>query len=149
MSQQSNQSRRRNRHNKRGNTSSKSKSSSPNSNTRDVLKQLEIEYDPPFVLGKKWEPKKNYKLKVQHPHLPNQTETVQFPVISEETSMSDRAQFNDTLVDLQDAVGFDGDNGNLLYYNYGRCLEGQSAVDWKEILAEREQLTVKSFEQTV
>ena len=51
---------------------------------------------------------------------------------------SDRAQFNDTLVDLQEAVGFDGDNGNLFYNNYGRCLEGQSDVDWKEILAERD-----------
>ncbi len=129
---------RRNRRNNQRNNSQKNKSSSSQSSTNDVPKQLEIEYDPPFVLGKKWEPKKHYKLKVQHPHLPDQTETVQFPVISEETAMSDRAQFNDVLVDLQNAVGFDGDNGNLLYYNYGRCLEGQSSVDWKEILAERD-----------
>ncbi len=59
-------------------------------------------------------------------------------MISEETTMSDRAQFNDTLVDLQEAIGFNGPNGNLLYYDYGRCLEGLSAVDWKEILGERD-----------
>ena len=138
MPQQSSLSNRRNRRNNRGNKSSNKSSNSRLSSTNDVLKQLEIEYDPPFVLGKKWEPKKQYKVKVQHPHLPGQFDTVQFPMIAEETTMSDRAQFNDILVDLQDAVGFDGANGNLLYYNYGRCLEGQSSVDWKEILADRD-----------
>ena len=77
-------------------------------------------------------------MKVQHPHLPGQTDTVQFPMIGEQTIMSDRAQFNDILVDFQDAVGLDGNNGALLYYNYGHCLEGQSLVDWKGILADRD-----------
>ena len=52
--------------------------------------------------------------------------------------MSDCAQFNDILVDLKYDVSLDGDIGNLLYYNYGRCLEGQSLVPQKGILAVRD-----------
>ena len=141
MTQQSNNNRRRNgrNNNRRNGSTQKTSSNSRNSSSnQDSSTTLEIEYDPPFVVGKKWEAKKHYKMKVTHPHLPGQTDTVQFPMIGEQTIMSDRAQFNDILVDLQDAVGLDGDNGALLYYNYGRCLEGQSLVDWKGILAERD-----------
>ena len=140
MAPQSNNNRRRNgrNNNRRNNQKTSSNSSRNRSNQEDSSKILKVEYDPPFIVGKKWEPKKHYKMKVQHPHLPGQNDTVQFPVINEETMMSDRAQFNDILVDLQDAVGLDGDNGDLLYYNYGRCLEGQSLVDWKGILAARD-----------
>ena len=104
MAPQSNNNRRRNgRNNNRRNNNQKtsSNSSRSKSNHQDLLKTLEIEYDPPFVVGKKCELKKHYKMKVQHPHLPGQTGTVQFPVISEETMMSDCARFNDTLVDLE------------------------------------------------
>ena len=131
MAQQSNSRCRIGRNNNRnkGSPQKNSSNSRNNSNHQETSKTLEIKYDPPFVVGKKWEAKKHYKMKVQHPHLPGQTDTVQFPMIGEQTIMSDRAQFNDILVDLQDAVGLDGDNGALLYYNYGRCLEGQSLVD--------------------
>ncbi len=78
-------------------------------------------------------------MKVQHPHLPGQLDKVQFPMIDEETVMSDCAQFNDILVDLQDAISLNGDNSSaLLNYNYGRCLAGQSLVDWKGILTIRD-----------
>ncbi len=36
--------------------------------------------------------------------------------------MSDCAKFNTILIDLRDAIGLDGANGTLLYYNYDQSL---------------------------
>ena len=107
------------------------------SNQKSQLALLKEEYDPPFVLNCEWNSEELYKVKIPHPFITNEKETVQFPILDSTGSISDRAIHYQEVLDLQESVGFDGDNGPNLYYTYTRCLKGQALIDWKTIATRR------------
>ena len=127
----------------RGGNAPKNKDDDSNS----LLTKLQREYNPPFVLGAKWSAKDHYKVKVPHPFLQGEKETVNFPVFESGNSLSDRALFYGEVLDLQENVGFDGANGGLLYYTFRRCLKGDALNEWKDITSGRTQadLTPANF----
>ena len=68
-----------------------------------LLDKLHKDYKPTFKLHFKWEPEEYYKIKMPHPHIPNEKETVQLPILSESsTELGDRAVFYNAIVDIQD-----------------------------------------------
>ena len=107
------------------------------SNQKSQLALLKEEYDPPFVLNSMWKSEEFYKVKIPHPFIADEKETIQFPILESTGSMSDRAIHYQEVLDLQESVGFDGDNGPNLYYTYTRCLKGQALTDWKTIASRR------------
>ena len=134
----------------RSNHAPKSKSSSDSQGTYSYLSKLEKEYNPPFVLGAKWNSKDFYKVKIPHPFFEGEKETVQFPVFEQGNNISDRALFYSEVVDLQEQVNFDGENGALLYYTFRRCLKGDALNEWKDIIEIREgDLTPENFSEDI
>ena len=105
----------------------------PQSNQKSQLTLLNEEYNPPFQLLSEWKPSEFYKIKLPHPFFPDEKETVQFPILESTGTIADRAMHYQEVLDLQDSVNFDGDNGPNLYYTYTRCLKGQALIDWKAI----------------
>ena len=110
-------------------------SSGRNNHSQSILEKLHKDYKPTFKLDFQWEPEDYYKIKIPYPHIPNEKETVQFPMLSEGTELGDpRAVFYNAIVDIQEQVEFDGTNGPLLYYSFNRCLKGTALNEWKEIV---------------
>ena len=105
-----------------------------------MLDKLHKDYKPTFKLHFKWEPEEYYKIKMPHPHIPNEKETVQLPMLSESTELGDRAVFYNAIVDIQEQVEFDGTNGPLLYYTFNRCLKGTALNGRILIVLEQQQL---------
>ena len=110
---------------------------SSRNNQKSYLTQLKEDYDPPFVLNAQWKTEEFYKVKIPHPFIEDEKETIQFPILESATSIADRAIHYQEVLDLQESVGFDGGNGANLYYTYTRCLKGQALIDWKTISSER------------
>ena len=76
---------------------------------KSQLAKAEDEYKPPFNLFSDWKAEEFYKLKIPHPHLADEKETVQFPVLEQSNAtLSDRALFYKQVLDIQDQVAFDG-----------------------------------------
>ena len=109
----------------------------PQSNQKSQLTLLNEEYNPPFQLSSEWKPSEFYKIKLPHPFFPDEKETVQFPILESTGTIADRAMHYQEVLDIQDSVNFDGDNGPNLYYTYTRCLKGQALIDWKAIASLR------------
>ena len=103
-----------------------------------LLKALQEEYDPLFPLGKWWKAAKKYKIKVVHPFLEDQTNTVEFPVYYRDNDMSSWSLFHKELDDLITQLQFDQENGDLLYYTFGQCLRDQALSDWTSVVQERD-----------
>ena len=109
-----------------------------NNNTRkDPNHTLSLEYNPPFLLGARWESKEHYKLKIQHPFFQNEKETVSFPIYNGGHKSQDRAIFYSEVLEIQNSVQFEAENGPLLYYTFRRCLKADPLNDWKEIVITR------------
>lgn len=107
--------------------------------TSKIEKQtkFEDEYDPPFALGHYWQPKEYYKLKLEHPFLPGQIDSFQFPIIENETKMCDRAIYAQQLIDLMQTGNFNNESSVLAYYTVNRTTKGISRSDWDDIVNER------------
>ena len=104
------------------------------------MSKLEEQFKPPFTLQADWKPDESeyYSMKIPHPHLEDQKESVYFPVLSSaNATFSDRAMFYKQVLDLQDQVQFDGDDGPMLYYTLSRCLRGEPLSEWKDIVEDR------------
>ena len=108
-------------------------------NTKSQLAKLDEEYKPPFALEAKFTADTFYKLKIPHPHFPNEKETVSFPVlIKSSASFSDRALHYKQVLDIQEqTAAFAGADANNLYYTFTRCLQDEPLAEWQEILDDR------------
>ena len=111
--------RRRHNNGNQGRGSNAPRSNDDESNT--LLSKLQREYNPSLILWAKWSAKEHYKVKVPHPYLQGEKETVNFPVFESGNSLSDRTLFHGEVLDLHENVGFDGNNGGLLYYTFRLC----------------------------
>ena len=81
-------------------------------------------------------------MKIPHPHLKDQKESVYFPVLSSNNAtFSDRAIFYKQVLDLQEQVKFDGNDGPMLYYTLSRCLRNESLSEWKDIVEDQGAVT--------
>ena len=98
---------------------------------KSQLSKLNEEYQPPFQLNHTWKAEEFYKLKLPHPHFEDEKETIQFPVFSTSDALADRALFYQEVLDIQEQVAFDGDNGPNLYYTFARCLKGAALSEWQ------------------
>ena len=127
--------------------SSQSSNCSRVATQKSQLTLLKEEYDPPFELASTWKAEEFYRVKIPHPFIEDQKETVEFPLLSSSGSIADRAIHYQDVLDLQESVGFDGDNGPNLYFTFTRCLRGQALIDWKTIMNRRtnEQRTPENF----
>ena len=102
------------------------------------LAKLEDEYHPPFSLNCDWKADERYKLKIPHPHIADEKETVEFPILSSpDATFSDRALFYKQVLDIQEQVQFDGNDGPNLYYTFTRCLRGEPLSEWQDLMDDR------------
>ena len=121
----------------RASGSSKSQASTQSSQKSHLEDRLHEEYNPPFRLNASWSADEFYKLKIPHPFFEGNTETVQFPVLKASVSLSSRAIFYQTILDIQEQVNFDGENGPMLYYTFMRCVQGEALSEWRDIASLR------------
>jgi hypothetical protein len=116
-------------------------------NKKSYLQKLLDEYNPPFPLGYKWESKEKVKIKLPNPYVPGDKETVEFPVLSDETKMADRALFYQQVLDLETQSEITSDNVPYLYHIFRRCLKGQALIDWNTFAGIRpmEERTLENY----
>jgi hypothetical protein len=85
-----------------------------------LLSEFLEEYNPPYPLWYKWETTEMVKIKLPNPYVEGDKETVEFPVLASDTTMTDRALFYQQVLDLENQSEVGNDNVPYLYHIFHR-----------------------------